>query len=82
MLSSLAEILARHGQADQATRLADQAETADRTITDPADRAWVLSALAGTLARRGQSDRATRLAHEAERVARTITDPTPMPRTT
>ena len=79
MLSSLAEILARHGQGDQATRLADQAEAAARTITDHSDQTWALSALAGTLARLGQSDSATRLAHDAERVARTITDPTPKP---
>ena len=63
----MAGALARAGQHEQATEVADQAETAARSITDPDWQAKALTAVARALAQAGQHQ-------QAADVARSITD--------
>ena len=68
MLADLAEGAAGAGDMQRAQVLAEQAEAAARSITDPDRQAQVLADLAGAAARAGDLDR-------AQALARSITNP-------
>ncbi|WP_344667569.1 alpha/beta fold hydrolase [Catenulispora yoronensis] len=74
-LLRVAEVLAKHGHAEQVRRIAADAETIARTIVDPDHRAWVLLDVAEVLTSAGEDEQANRLAAEAEQSAYSIVNP-------
>ncbi len=76
-LASVAGALAHTGQHARAIRVANDAETMVRSITDPyrAEAVEALASVARALAYIGQQTQATRVADEAEALARSITNP-------
>ena len=68
VLADLAEAAAEAGDLDRAQALAEQAEAAARSITDPDRQAEALAGVAAAMARAGDLDR-------AQALARSINDP-------
>ncbi|AGL16088.1 hypothetical protein [Actinoplanes sp. N902-109] len=74
-LTSLAQALADAGLFDRAQHFAEEAESAARAITDPADEALTTATLARSLHEAGETLRAESLATTAETIAKSIADP-------
>jgi tetratricopeptide (TPR) repeat protein len=79
-LTSVATVAAETGDQARASRLATEAETIARTLTDPNTRVQMLTALATVVFATGDLSGANRLTVDAETIARTLTYPYPQAR--
>ena len=74
-LATVAKVLTRAGDLDQACQFAEQAAAAARSITNLQERLFAQAAVSGALVKAGDLDQARHIARQMEITARAVTDP-------